>query len=171
MDYWWVSPSLKSNIQSLAKYPTTNYTEIDGNNMAKFIDNQISVQIYLNWIWNGMKTQCYLSYWYSINGYEVRRNWQALGPHANLNTTRGECSLVRFFLFPYQLIVIPNTEILTKTCPGHPSWPHSYFEKSSCHCGCSTNDVTMNWNYNKYNPSFKTMATVTLQEINKFQSI
>ena len=41
MDHQSVSNSFKWDIESLAKYPTINFTGIGGNNMDKFIDYQI----------------------------------------------------------------------------------------------------------------------------------
>ena len=41
MEYWSVSNSFQWNIQLLAKYFTKIYSSFGGNNIDKFIDNQI----------------------------------------------------------------------------------------------------------------------------------
>ena len=74
MVYWSVSNSFMWNIESLAKYPIINYAGFSCNNMANFLVYQIlanrfalKLNMWKNW-------RCHFSYWYPINGHEIRRN-------------------------------------------------------------------------------------------------
>ena len=63
----------KRNTESLAKYPTINYTAIGYNNMSKFFYHQILADRFVLNLKKWKNSRCHFSYWYSIIGHQVIR--------------------------------------------------------------------------------------------------
>ena len=61
------------NIESLAKYPTINYTAFGWNNMTIFLNYQILVNRFVLNLKMWKNSRCHFSYWYSTIGCEVIR--------------------------------------------------------------------------------------------------
>ena len=61
----------RRNIETLAKYPTINYTVFGCNNMYKFFYYQILADRFVLNLKRWKNSRCHFPYWYSIIGHEV----------------------------------------------------------------------------------------------------